>query len=160
MKSRPPMHVGTSEELDRFAPYLVTWAQISVSTVKDEGLPVISLLARIEGEGGEAMDVDLMLSNEHLNQIDLAADLMGAAEGIIHQLNISAGLDHREGELILRKLRKKAERDRRVFRDNIVSTPELHCAYCPRLTAVIVDGVRYCKRHAEEHGVREKGKIS
>lgn len=154
------MRVNDASELERFAPYEVIRMQVAVSTVAGEGRNVVSLLTRIRGAEGEEMDIDLVLLDTQINMFDIGADLLGAADGIVHQLNIEAGLDRQQGEKIRRKLRRAAEHDRRIMAEHVVHEPELHCNYCPRGAAVIVDGVRYCKRHAEEHGVREKGKIS
>lgn len=96
-----------------------------------------------------------------VNPYNVAAELMASADSVMRLAALDSGVDHQVAEKAARKAiqkqRRKAERKRRLVADELVKVS--HCHACPRPVRVIEDGVSYCMRHAEEAGVRPKGKI-
>lgn len=92
-----------------------------------------------------------------VNPYALAAELMAAGDALVRLSAQKYGVDHQEEEKRIRKLRRKAGLKRHQIAEEIVAAS--HCHACPRPVRFVVDGVPYCGRHAEEAGVRPRGKI-
>jgi hypothetical protein len=94
----------------------------------------------------------------YVDPFELAGDISGCAETIAKRFVIDEGLDSIQAEQIARKIRRRATS--RARRETINHTsPSVTCDFCNHSVAVIVGTQRYCKRHAEERGVRPHGKI-
>lgn len=87
----------------------------------------------------------------------IASELMAAADALITQEAAERGREAQARRLVERQHRR-AERHRRETAPKLMEATR--CDFCARPLAFAVDGVSYCKRHAEEHGVRPKGKIT
>ena len=86
----------------------------------------------------------------------IASELMAATDALIRMVAAEEGREKQAAALIER-LHRRAQRGRRETAPKIMEASR--CDFCPRPLAFAVDGVSYCKRHAEEHGVRPRGKI-
>jgi hypothetical protein len=94
-----------------------------------------------------------------IDPYEVAAELMGCSDVILRQTARDAGIDARGQAKIVRNANRLARRARRQHEQAISSHESAHCHFCQRSTAFVVDGVRLCKRHAEELGERPHGKI-
>lgn len=96
-----------------------------------------------------------------IDPYQVAADLMAAGDALLRLASIEAGLDAKGVEVVTRRVvkrrRRKAEQERREIAAQLQTVAT--CSRCGRPTALIENGVRYCKRHAEQAGLRQKGKI-
>lgn len=94
---------------------------------------------------------------DSINPYHLAADIVACANEMARMVGLET-LDEKE---IAR--RSAIEFDRALRRsEESFRNPAVRptCEKCSKPTAVIVDGVRYCKAHAREHGVLPTGKIT
>lgn len=101
----------------------------------------------------------VMLAFETVDPYIIAADILGMADVILRRAAIDEGLDLQAQERVVRRARNVNRRARRKLVDAAEKAGGLSCSSCPRTARMIVDGVRYCKRCAEEAGVRPHGKI-
>ncbi len=86
----------------------------------------------------------------------LVGDLIAIAKDVLRQ----DGLEARDLQKAVREIAREARLAEQRTASWLQTSPEMTCGFCSRPTSVIVEGTRYCKRHAEEHGVREHGKIT
>lgn len=91
----------------------------------------------------------------------LAAKILGAVEAWTQVVVREHGISEQERQRVERKAghdRRAAQRDgREQIMGGITRTT---CHACGRLGVITVDGTHYCKRHADEAGVRPRGKVT
>lgn len=92
----------------------------------------------------------------------VAGALMAAGDSVVRLAAIERGLEAQEAEKLIRKRHRQVKHQRLEEREAVVAVSS--CAYCSRPVAVIFtndegETVKVCKRHAEELGVRERGKV-
>lgn len=111
-----------------------------------------------DDDGAPSLELDL-------TELDIPGIVSGLEAAIVELFRlegIERGLDvidaNRAAHGAARRLRIEADARKREIAELI--RPALTCSRCGRPTRIIdEDGTRYCKRHAEEAGVRPKGKI-
>lgn len=124
-----------------------------------EGEKKVCLDLVLEDGSGEQRRYVIEL-DEAIDPYILASDLQGCADNVLRRAAIDAGLDTIAADRVVRDARRMERIARRQLRDSLATTPASTCDFCPRTTAFVIDGKRYCKRCAEEHGVRPTGKIT
>lgn len=89
---------------------------------------------------------------------ELAGELEGLATTIVARAAIDLGFDSIEAaQRARRSVREHRLASRREVEKEVPAN--VTCDFCPRSLAFVIDGQRYCKRCAEEAGVRPHGKI-
>lgn len=116
------------------------------------------LALRVYVEGEPMFELDLT----HLNIPAIIGGLEASTGELLKLMSIDEGLDHQAAAAIereaMRRLRRDANRQRREDAGGLHRA--LTCSRCSRPVSIIdTDGSRYCKRHAEELGIRPRGKI-
>lgn len=147
-------HVPTPELSDV---KLMTPSEVNAGViVLSDGRRRLALRVYLEGE--PMFELDLT----DLNIPAIIGGLEASTGELLKLLSIEEGLDvQRAAEverIALKRLRRDANAQRRA--DSAGLHAALTCSRCSRPTAIIdTDGARYCKRHAEELGIRPRGKI-
>lgn len=151
----PEIVVETADNARDFSVLLVKKAHAGIASFGGERDVTLDL--ELEDAGGELRRYLLPLAD--VDPYLLAADLQACADDVLRRAAIDAGLDTIAAESAVREARRAGRIARRQLTEGFQGASESTCSYCLRSTAFIVDGVRYCKRHAEEYGVRPHGKI-
>lgn len=153
----PKIVVETAETVDpRFSFLLAVRAHAAIASF--DGEKKISLDLMLEDGAGEQRRYVIELGAP-IDPYLLAADLQACGDHVLRRSAIDAGLDEIETQKTLREAHRVQRIARRQLLDGFDGEPSSTCQFCPRSTAFVIDGVRYCKRCAEEHGVRPRGKI-
>lgn len=93
----------------------------------------------------------------------LIADLRALRDEMIRISGLESVEDERlrrEEDRQLRAFLKKKEDEQYEVERRRLQAEAKSCFFCHRPISLYVEGVAYCKRHAEEHGVRPHGKIA
>lgn len=120
-------------------------------------LTIRVLLAEGEAANHREFVLDLGAAESAVSPYAVASELMAAADALLSQEAAERGRESQARQLIER-MHRRAERNRRETAPKIMEASR--CDFCARPLAFVVDGASYCKRHAEEHGVRPRGKIT
>lgn len=101
-----------------------------------------------------------------LTELDIPGMIAGLEAAIVELFRlegIERGLDAIDANAAARAAEKRLRREADARKREVAELvrPALRCSRCGRPTSIIdEDGTRYCKRHAEELGIRPKGKIA
>lgn len=130
------------------------------------------LLARASGGGVELWldlllrfpggpDVPTMLLLEVIDPYVLAGELAGVADALVAQTLRDRGADAQQVHEATRSMRLRERRRRQEVSELVLRSNATGCDAdgCQRSVSFVVEGMKLCKRHAEELGVRPHGKI-
>jgi hypothetical protein len=131
------------------------------------------LLARAASEGGvelwlkcllevsDGTEVPTMLWLDFIDPYALAGEIAGVADALVAQTLRDKGADARQVYEATRQQRLRERRRRDEVKEQVQDSQATECDAdgCHRSVSFVVEGMKLCKRHAEELGVRPTGKV-
>jgi hypothetical protein len=126
-------------------------------TREQGGTPELWLELTMMLETGEELELALRL--QYVDPYLMAGEIAGVADALVRQVARDTQANAQEERELVRKQRLRERRRRDEVAEQVAASGATSCDYCHRSVAVLVEGAKLCKRHAEELGVRPHGKV-